>query len=182
MVYRARAAPACDRGADGVTLAFVAEMPNAHSNRIDSVAFSPDGTKIVSASYDGSIKLWGVLPCTHASCTCCVVLWIGGEESCCAHAHDALCACVAQMVQHWRLWWRCVMRTAAPFTPWPSHRMAPRSCLPHPTKASSCGVCCPAGTQAALVEWGCGRMVRWRMCCAVTYCCVRACAAQMVQT
>ena len=31
---------------------------NAHSREITSVAFSPDGTKIVSGSYDKTIKVW----------------------------------------------------------------------------------------------------------------------------
>ena len=31
---------------------------NAHSDRINSVAFSPDGTKIVSGSDDKTIKVW----------------------------------------------------------------------------------------------------------------------------
>ena len=31
---------------------------NAHSRAIRSVAFSPDGTKIVSGSYDKTIKVW----------------------------------------------------------------------------------------------------------------------------
>ena len=31
---------------------------NAHSQEITSVAFSPDGTKIVSVSDDKSIKVW----------------------------------------------------------------------------------------------------------------------------
>ena len=31
---------------------------NAHSDYINSVAFSPDGTKIVSGSADGTIKVW----------------------------------------------------------------------------------------------------------------------------
>ena len=31
---------------------------NAHSDRINSVAFSPDGTKIVSVSDDHTIKIW----------------------------------------------------------------------------------------------------------------------------
>ena len=36
----------------------VAEKTNAHSGIIQSVAFSPDGTKIVSGSNDGTIKVW----------------------------------------------------------------------------------------------------------------------------
>jgi hypothetical protein len=37
----------------------VAEKTNAHSDLIRSVAFSPDGTKIVSGSLDRTIKVWG---------------------------------------------------------------------------------------------------------------------------
>ncbi len=36
----------------------LSEKTNAHSNRITSVAFSPDGTKIVSGSWDKTIKVW----------------------------------------------------------------------------------------------------------------------------
>jgi WD40 repeat protein len=36
----------------------VAEKTNAHSDSIWSVAFSPDGTKIVSGSFDQTIKVW----------------------------------------------------------------------------------------------------------------------------
>ena len=35
-----------------------AEKTNAHSGGINSVAFSPDGTKIVSACNGGTIKVW----------------------------------------------------------------------------------------------------------------------------
>ena len=39
-------------------LELLSEKTNAHSDWIRSVAFSPDGTKIVSGSDDNSIKVW----------------------------------------------------------------------------------------------------------------------------
>ena len=36
----------------------LSEKTNAHSNFVMSVAFSPDGTKIVSGSLDQTIKVW----------------------------------------------------------------------------------------------------------------------------
>ena len=36
----------------------LSEKTNAHSEWVMSVAFSPDGTKIVSGSYDQTIKIW----------------------------------------------------------------------------------------------------------------------------
>ena len=36
----------------------LSEKKNAHSGDINSVAFSPDGTKIVSGSDDWTIKVW----------------------------------------------------------------------------------------------------------------------------
>ena len=36
----------------------LSEKKDAHSNVITSVAFSPDGTKIVSGSWDRTIKVW----------------------------------------------------------------------------------------------------------------------------
>ncbi len=50
------------RGADAWTLALVVENTNAHALIVRSVRFSPDGTKIVSGSADGSIRLWGGQP------------------------------------------------------------------------------------------------------------------------
>ena len=39
-------------------LEMLSEKTNAHSDFIRSVAFSPDGTKIVSGSRDKTIKVW----------------------------------------------------------------------------------------------------------------------------
>ena len=39
----------------------VSEKTNAHSGYIMSVAFSPDGTKIVSGSDDRTIKVWDMV-------------------------------------------------------------------------------------------------------------------------
>jgi len=39
-------------------LEMLSEKTNAHSDCINSVAFSPDGTKIVSGSDDETIKVW----------------------------------------------------------------------------------------------------------------------------
>ena len=36
----------------------LSEKTNAHSDWVISVAFSPDGTKIVSGSRDETIKVW----------------------------------------------------------------------------------------------------------------------------
>ena len=36
----------------------LSEKTNAHSNSVMSVAFSPDGSKIVSGSADKTIKVW----------------------------------------------------------------------------------------------------------------------------
>ena len=39
----------------------LSEKTDAHSDAITSVAFSPDGTKIVSGSDDKTIKVWDVV-------------------------------------------------------------------------------------------------------------------------
>ena len=39
-------------------LELLSEKTDAHRNGITSVAFSPDGTKIVSGSFDKTIKVW----------------------------------------------------------------------------------------------------------------------------
>ena len=40
------------------SLELKAEKENAHSERVRSVAFSPDGKTIVSGSCDNAIKVW----------------------------------------------------------------------------------------------------------------------------
>ena len=42
-------------------LELLSEKTDAHSDAIQSVAFSPDGTKIVSGSYDKTIKVWDMV-------------------------------------------------------------------------------------------------------------------------
>jgi len=42
-------------------LELLSEKTDAHSNIIMSVAFSPDGTKIVSGSWDKTIKVWDMV-------------------------------------------------------------------------------------------------------------------------
>ena len=39
-------------------LEMLSEKTKAHSGEVNSVAFSPDGTKIVSGSADNTIKVW----------------------------------------------------------------------------------------------------------------------------
>ena len=39
-------------------MGLLSENTDAHSRIINSVAFSPDGTKIVSACNGGTIKVW----------------------------------------------------------------------------------------------------------------------------
>ena len=43
------------------TLDLKTEKANAHSRAINSVAFSPDGTKIVSGSNNNTIKVWDLV-------------------------------------------------------------------------------------------------------------------------
>ena len=42
-------------------LELLSEKTNAHSGEIQSMALSPDGTKIVSGSVDNTIKVWDMV-------------------------------------------------------------------------------------------------------------------------
>ena len=59
----------------------LSEKKGAHSDVITSVAFSPDGSKIVSGSWDKTIKVWdfGALePCSRPSLDkndACLLVW-----------------------------------------------------------------------------------------------------------
>jgi len=44
------------------SLELKAEKKNAHNYRVNSLAFSPDGSTIVSGFDDRTIKVWGVRP------------------------------------------------------------------------------------------------------------------------
>jgi WD40 repeat protein len=65
-------------------LVMLSEKMNAHSQTIMSVAFSPDGTKIVSGSYDKTIKVWdlGALdPQNCPSLTETDACWLSGRQA-----------------------------------------------------------------------------------------------------
>ena len=47
------------------SLELKAEKQSAHSREVMSVAFSPDGSTIVSGSYDRTIKVWDAGVCRH---------------------------------------------------------------------------------------------------------------------
>ena len=47
----------------------LSEKTNAHSRAINSVTFSPDGTKIVSGSGDETIKVWDFGAQEPSNCT-----------------------------------------------------------------------------------------------------------------
>ena len=70
--------------ADASMLALIQKLPNAHSHEVNSVGFSPSGTKILSVASDNSVKLWGGPPCARVRvrdvCACVPNVWlIGGQ-------------------------------------------------------------------------------------------------------
>ena len=61
----------------------MSEKPNAHSTSIMSVAFSPDGSKIVSGSADKGLKVWdaGTLELVNADDGgACAIIHLGFHE------------------------------------------------------------------------------------------------------
>ncbi len=68
-------------------LEMLSEKTNAHSNWIRSVAFSPDGTKIVSGSDDTTIKVWDsgvLLPSNHFSLVKTDACWLVWQARWCS--------------------------------------------------------------------------------------------------
>ena len=59
----------------------LSEKTNAHSDCINSVAFSPDGTKIVSGSDDKTIKVWELRDQPVGERT------FVASQGCCLHGH-----------------------------------------------------------------------------------------------
>jgi WD40 repeat protein len=62
----------------------LSEKTNAHSNWVMSVAFPPDGTKIVSGSRDGTIKVWdlgALLPSNRPSSAKTDACWLVWQAS-----------------------------------------------------------------------------------------------------
>ena len=65
----------------------VAEKTTAHSSWVISVAFSPDGTKIVSGSSDQTIKVWdsgALLPSNHFPLDKTDACWLVWQARCCS--------------------------------------------------------------------------------------------------
>ena len=62
----------------------LSEKTNAHSGYVISVAFSPDGTKIVSGSGDKTIKVWdlgALLPSNRPSSAKTDACWLAWQTN-----------------------------------------------------------------------------------------------------
>lgn len=62
------AAPAGAAGAGKVDenlLVYTLAGPNGHTNEVNSVAFSPDGSRVVTGSWDNTAKIWGAAKLGH---------------------------------------------------------------------------------------------------------------------
>ena len=65
----------------------LSEKTNAHSGPVYSVAFSPDGTTIVSGSYDRTIKVWDSgahVPSSHFSLVKTDACWLVWQARWCS--------------------------------------------------------------------------------------------------
>ena len=104
--------------ADTTTLRLVNQNISAHSDAIASIEFSSDGTRLVSASHDDSIVLWGeplhrpkrcsgctvrTLTCGRDCCHRCVILAPADYPASRARPQDHISGLVSGWVHH-RIW------------------------------------------------------------------------------
>ena len=78
------------------TLDLMTEKQNAHSNWIRSVGFSPDGSKIVSGSFDKTIKVWDAGACFSVFSSLLPLLTCAG---CLPYSHAGSCDREAERAQ-----------------------------------------------------------------------------------
>ena len=67
----------CALAADVSTLPLEQNRTSAHADTVHSVDISPDGTRMVSGSFDATIKLWGGRALLRACTVLCVLLTFG---------------------------------------------------------------------------------------------------------